>query len=223
VTFFRQPTTHGIGSGILSPDCTKFIVSIPKNASSYILDWSTKNSWSSATVGDECDWHLVQEVIVFLRDPIQRWLSGISQYISGHVLNVSNAYTSETGPGLDDQFMSAEEFIKGYNPIVERLLFDNLTRFDDHVWPQCEFFQDLLPHIPRKYFYIDQNFDSNVGDYLEFTPMSGLDRNHSDTNLDTGKIQHFICARLNTRPELQQRVHRAYAQDYKIIKQVFNQ
>jgi len=202
---------------VLSPDCTKFIISIPKNASSYILDWSTKNSWSSATVGDECDWHLVQEVIVFLRDPVQRWLSGISQYISGHVLNVSNAYTSETGPGLDDQFMSAEEFIKGYNPIVERLLFDQLSELDDHVWPQTRFL-DVLPLIPRTHFVIDNKFTDRISQYLKFKPRDDLDCNRGDSDLDMAKLQKFFQLRLNSRPELIERVQSRYRQDYEYIK-----
>lgn len=221
MTFFRQPTTHGIGSGMLSPDCTKFVVSIPKNASSYIVDWSIKNGWTSATVGDQCDWHLVQEVIVFLRDPIQRWLSGISQYLSGHVLNVSNAYTSEDGPGPDDQFMSADEFINNYNPVIERLIFDQLSELDDHVWPQTRFLE-VLPSIPRTHFYIDSNFTDRISKYLEFTPRNDLDYNRSDSNPDMAKLQKFFQLRLNSRPELVERVKSRYQKDYEYIKHNHN-
>jgi hypothetical protein len=122
-----------------------------------------------------------------------------------------------------DYFMSADMFIAQYNDLVERLFIDVASRFDDHVWPQCEFFQDLIPHVPRKFFYIDQNFDSNISDHLGFAPIPGLDRNQGDDNPDTNKIQQFIRARLNTRLELQERVHRVYAQDYKMIQQIFNQ
>ncbi len=211
------------GSGLVSLDQARFIVNIPKNASSYLLDWGNHHGWTAAEINNT-DYPLrLQELIVILRDPMQRWISGISQYLTGYVLNVFGVYDWSTGPGPDDQSISADTFTEEYNQVVERLLFDNLSRFDDHVWPQCDFFQDLVPHVSRKFFYLDQNFESNISDHLGFAPMSGLDRNHGDTNPDTGKIQHFIRARLNTRPELQQRVHRAYAQDYKIIKQVFNQ
>ena len=214
---------YGYGSGILSPTHDRFVVNIPKNASSYLLDWGNHHGWTAAEINNIDYSHTLQEVIVVLRDPMQRWISGIAQYLTGYVLNVTGAYSRDTGPGPNDQQISADTFIEEYNQVVERLLFDNLNRFDDHVWPQCNFFQDLMPHVPRKFFYIDQNFDSNIGAYLGFLPRSGLDRNNGDSNPDTGKIQHFIRTRLNTRPELQERVHRAYAQDYKIIKQVFNQ
>ena len=211
---------YGYGSGILSPDHDRFLVNIPKNASSYMLDWANRHGWTSAVVVDGND---IKEIIVCVRDPVQRWVSGVGQYLTSYVLNVTGAYSWETGPGSDDQQISGDDFIANYNQVVERLLFDNLARLDDHVWPQVEFFENLLPAVPRKFFYIDQDFDQRIGEYLGFSPVHNLDRNRADSNPDTHKIQTFIRHRLNTRPELEQRVRQAYARDYKLIKQVFNQ
>jgi hypothetical protein len=212
---------YGYGSGLLSPDQSRFIVNIPKNASSYLLDWSNHHGWTSAEITNKDYPPTLKELIVVMRDPLDRWVSGISQYLTGYVLNVTGAYDWNTGPGPDDQQISADTFIGEYNQVVERLVFDNLSRFDDHVWPQCEFFQELVLQVPRKFFYIDQNFDNDIGNYLGFAPMTGLDQNRGESNPDTGKIQQFIRARLNTRPELIQRVQRAYARDYTIIQQAF--
>jgi hypothetical protein len=164
-----------------------------------------------------------KEMIVCVRDPVQRWISGVGQYLTSYVLNVTGGYSWETGPGSDDQQISGDDFVANYNQVVERLLFDNLSRLDDHVWPQIEFFENLLPAVPRKFFYIDQDFDCCIGEYLGFSPVDNLDRNRADSNPDTHKIQTFIRHRLNTRPELEQRVIKAYARDYELIKQVFNQ
>ena len=213
---------YGYGSGILSPDASQFIVNIPKNASSYILDWAKHHNWSTTEIFNDTKQHYVSEVIVVLRDPLQRWISGIGQYLTSYVLNVTGAYSWDTGPGPDDQFMSGDEFIVNYNPVAERLLFDNLARHDDHVWPQIEFFEDLLPSVPRKYFYIDQNFNTKFGEYLNFKHIDGLDANIGSTNPHTEKVQQFIKSRLNTRPELKQRVIDAYARDYKLIEEAFN-
>ena len=66
----------GYGTGLLSPDCSKFIVSMPKNASSFV---------KGVLIGARGHWHhsetLVngQENLVVLRDPIDRWCSGIVQ------------------------------------------------------------------------------------------------------------------------------------------------
>ena len=185
-----------------------------------MLDWANRHGWTSAVVVDGND---IKEIIVCVRDPVQRWVSGVGQYLTSYVLNVTGAYSWETGPGSDDQQISGDDFIANYNQVVERLLFDNLARLDDHVWPQVEFFENLLPTVPRKFFYIDQDFDQRIGEYLGFSPVHNLDRNRADSNPDTHKIQTFIRHRLNTRPELEQRVRKAYARDYKLIKQVFNQ
>ena len=211
---------YGYGSGILSPGHDRFLLNIPKNASSYLLDWANCHGWTSAVVVQSND---IREIIVCVRDPVQRWVSGVGQYLTSYVLNVTGAYSWETGPDSDDQQISGDDFIANYNQVVERLLFDNLARLDDHVWPQVEFFENLLPTVPRKFFYIDQDFDQRIGEYLGFSPAHNLDRNRADSNPDTHKIQTFIRHRLNTRPELEQRVRKAYARDYKLIKQVFNQ
>ena len=210
---------YGYGSGILSPDHDRFLLNIPKNASSYMLDWANRHGWTSTVIVQNNN---IKEMIVCVRDPVQRWISGVGQYLTSYVLNVTGAYSWETGPGPDDQQISGDDFIADYNQVVERLLFDNLSRLDDHVWPQIEFFENLLLTVPRKFFYIDQDFDQHIGEYLGFSPVSDLDRNRADSNPDTHKIQTFIRHRLNTRPELEQRVRKAYARDYELIKQVFN-
>lgn len=213
---------YNYGSGILSPDKEKFIVNIPKNASSYILDWTRRHGWSTTEIESGVRQQNVKEVIVILRDPVQRWISGMGQYITGYVLNVTGAYSLATGPGPHDQQISGEQFVNDYNQVVERLLFDNLDRHDDHVWPQCEFFEKLLPAVPRKYFYLDNNFDTQFSQYMKFESIGQLDRNSGESNPHTAKVQQFIKQRLSIRPELKQRVIDAYARDYQLIKEVFN-
>lgn len=218
---FRQPSKHGLGSGMLSVNCSKFAVNIPKNASSFMVDWTGRNGWSSATVGDACDWHCVQEVIVLLRDPLLRWISGVAQYLSGHVLNVSAAYSSEQGPGPEDQQMSADDFIKNYNPVVERLIFDQLDELDDHVWLQTRFLS-ILPDVPKKHFVINNELTQRLGQYLGFETANNLDINQGSADPEVKKLQSFFQLRLNTRPELIQRVKYRYQQDYEYIKNHVN-
>ena len=218
---FRQPSKHGFGSGMLSTDCLKFAVSIPKNASSFMVDWTGRHGWTSAIVGDDCDWHRVQQVIVLLRDPLSRWVSGITQYLSGHVLNVSNAYTSDLGPGPEDQQMSADDFIKNYNSVVERLIFDQLDELDDHVWPQTRFL-NILPTVPRKHFVINNKLTQQLSQYFGFEIANDLDINQGSADSEVEKLQRFFQLRLNTRPDLIERVKYRYQQDYQYIKNYAN-
>lgn len=217
---------YGYGSGMLSPDCSQFIVSMPKNASSYLVDWASRHRWSSAMVGDSCDWHLVKQTIVILRDPLDRWISGMAQYLNTYILHVAGP----NGPifnlhesTVHDGTLTADDFITQYNQLTERLIFDQISRFDDHTWPQVELFENILPDVDRKYFYLDQTFNQTIADYLHFEPYNDLDRNSKEHNKDIKKLQEFLLHRLNIRPELKQRIVDHYARDYKIIQQIFNQ
>jgi hypothetical protein len=209
------------GSGLVNPDRTRFIVNIPKNASSFLLNWSRENQWKVAHASDVSQ--TLQEIIVVLRDPLERWISGVAQYTSGNILHAKRFYSTDTGPGPDFQYMSALEFIKNYNPLIERLLFDNLELFDDHVWPQQVFFKDLLPNLPRRYFYINENINNQLQTYLGWLPASeNLDRNDSNNDSDKKLIKQFLRDRLKKIPELQKTIFDAYVNDYKLIEQIKN-
>ena len=220
-------TNRGFGncSGVVSPDNTKFIVNIPKNASSYVLDWTRRLNWKTAVVTDS-NWPDLKEIIVILRDPLSRWVSGMSQYLKTYIL----CPIGPNGPvfpgmieGEEDQAMNADDFIALYNQSTERLIFDNVFRFDDHVWPQHDFYEHIRPNLPRRYFMLDRNFDVNFASGLGLEFIDNLDRNDGSANADIKKLHEFLQHRLNTRPELCERVQRVYARDYEIIKQVFNQ
>ena len=208
----------GYGSGTLSPDLSQFIVNIPKNASSYMLDWARRHQWMTTVADDHSD--TITEMIVILRDPLDRWVSGIVQYLNTYILSVQGP----NGPVFPDEPysphnwpMDAVQWIDGYNQTTERLIFDVVNRFDDHVWPQHEFVENLLPAVKRKYFLLDHNFDAAIVDYLGFAPYSDLDSNSAGNNANMRLLQKFFVDRLQQRPDLAQRVIKAYAKDYELI------
>jgi hypothetical protein len=162
-------------------------------------------------------------MVIVLRDPLDRWVSGIVQYIHTYILYVHGPNTTKLAhetPTEFDYAMSANQFIEQYNQVSERLLFDVINRFDDHVWPQNEFFRDLLPGVPKKYFYLDQNFNNKISQYLGLDLNSIPHHNNSNDNNEKKILQRFIQQRLVVRPELKQRIINAYSQDYELINQV---
>lgn len=208
----------GYGSGTLSPELSQFIVNIPKNASSYMLDWARRHQWMTTVADDHSD--TITEMIVILRDPLDRWISGIVQYLNTYILSVqgpngpvfpNEPYSPHNWP------MDAVQWIDAYNQTTERLIFDVVNRFDDHVWPQHEFVENLLPAVKRKYFLLDHNFDAAIADYLGFAPYSDLDSNSAGNNANMRLLQKFFVDRLQQRPDLAQRVIKAYAKDYELI------
>lgn len=197
----------------------RLILDIPKNASSFILDWTTRtDQWHVHTLLDTRNHHSLQEIIVVLRDPVERWLSGFAQYACSWVLNASRFFNTDTGPGETFQRKSGREFVERYDWVTERLIFDNLETFDDHVWPQTWFFNDLLPRVPRRYFMLDHDFNKQFALHLNLPPPAeDLDRNIGDSNADAREIRQFLLARIHAVPELLAAIRQAYRQDYEII------
>jgi len=212
----------GHGSGVISPDHRIFILNIPKNASSYVFDWAQHHGWRAALAQ-----HLtgVEEMYVLLRDPMDRWISGLAQYIKTYILSVYGP-NGPVFPGepttADDYGMTAANFVDQYTDVVERLIIDNAARFDDHVWPQNEIIQDVLPGVNRRYFRVEQDLDRDLAQGLGWRPMEGLDRNSGRADPDMLMLQNFFRNRLERRPELKDRVRRHYQKDYELLSQVLS-
>lgn len=210
----------GYGSGVLDPGGRVFIVNMPKNASSYVLDWAQRQGWSAALADHATD---VREMIVLLRDPVSRWIAGIAQYINTYILSVHGpngpVYPGETVTE-HDYFMTAQQFVQQYTDATERLIFDVISRFDDHVWPQCELVQDLLPGVRRRYFLVDQDLTDRLAQYLGWPIYVDLDRNSGDCNSNIKVLQDFFRFRLHTRGELLERLRRHYHKDYALLDMV---
>ena len=210
----------GHGSGVISPNLSIFIVNIPKNASSFLLSWTSKFGWHSALA--ENYEHRISEMIVVLRDPLDRWISGIAQYLNGYILHARGAYDIFVGPDINDQYIDATSFIDQYNPVVERLIFDNLDRFDDHVWPQHEIIQGLLPTKSRRYYYLDSTFEQRLSQHLGIPMVSDVDRNQGENNNDQRMLQMFFREKIKQQPKLRQRIVERYQKDYELIEQVLS-
>jgi len=207
----------GYGSGVIDPTHRRFLLNIPKNASSYMLDWASRHGWRAAM---QPHYPEIQEMIVILRDPIDRWISGMAQYIRTYILSVHGP-NGPIFPGdtvtEHDYVMSVRVFCEQYNDLTERLIFDVIDRFDDHVWPQHELIPDTPDCVKKTFFRIDQNFDLQIGRYLGFQPATDLDQNRGDADTETAGIQSFLRQRLEMRPDLQQRLRRHYHLDCQLF------
>lgn len=217
---------YGYLSGLINPNKTKFILNIPKNASSYVQVWAKEYNWVPSSLANG-QWQDVDQISIILRDPVERWVSGIAQYLKSYVLcpvgpNGPIMPNSPWAQHPSNAALSGQKFIELYNLLTERLIFDNVYRFDDHVWPQHAFFQDLRPDVERKYFFLDQTFDKKFATHHGLLPSVGVDRNEGSADADTKQLQDFFRNILNTRPDLLERVKLAYKEDYDLIKQEFN-
>lgn len=215
----------GYGSGFLSPDGRCFYVNISKNASSYMADTLSRQGWTSCRYGhDNCDYSQVEKLLIVLRDPVDRWCSGVAQYLVTKILNfigVNSYFDSENAYDVTDEALSAASFIVAYSPLMERFIFDNLDLLDDHVWQQHEFYKHIMPEIPRHYVVISKTFEQQLQDF-GISIFDDADRNDSDNNADKSILKWFFQQRLQNKPSLLHRVQHTYQRDQDIIANICN-
>lgn len=190
------------GSGLLSPQGV-FYLNIPKNASTYLSNILLSNGWQHHTLGDSQ--HLVQQAIVVLRDPVERWVSGFATYASSWIL----------GPNY-----GSDHFVEDYNNLTERVIFDNLV-FDDHTTPQSQFVDQLPVLMQTTYFELNNHTVKNISKYLGCDlNISAVDANVSEDHYDQQQISKFIQGRISNRPDLIERINEQYTNDFNLLDSV---
>lgn len=142
---------HTLGEGMLSADKKYFYLNIPKNSSSFIKKCLSELGWTFANIQDCPTAH----VIVALRDPVKRWVSGVSEYLMMYHTNV-----------IDN---IADPFNHGFLPILGdklgiSLLFERMS-FDDHTERQCVFLQGVDLN-KCTWLFVDHNFSKTFSAFL---------------------------------------------------------
>lgn len=192
---------HVVGGGLRSPDRNWFVLSVPKNASSYTTNILLRNGWEH--------WNLslqdFGEVVVPLRDPVERWVSGMATYCCSYLLGEN---------------YGSEHFVADYNELTQRLLVDS-TMFDDHTTPQSVFEGFVPNQYPKHYIWV--NRDRFITDLSTVTGISiveydGVYDNHRDSNIDTSRISDFLKSRLDH--GLVSKIKMLYNNDYRLIESV---
>lgn len=195
------------GGGMLSPDGKTFVLNIPKNASTYATNVLRANGWEHSDI-----MHIVNsrrthvKCVVLLRDPVERWVSGFATYCASYVL----------GHGYGSKY-----FIRDYNDLTERIIFDNLV-FDDHTEPQSSFVSQLTGQFDKQFVLIKggrekliKNLSDAVGQELV---VSDVNQNLSEDNYDVKNIANFMRDKIT--PTLQTKIFDMYYRDYEMLTQV---
>ena len=180
-------------------DNTVFIP-IPKNSSSYIGQLLLKNGWE---IGNFLNTDLTNKhAIVLIRDPIDRWISGMTQYLCSALLK--NGRTSS-------------DIINNWNSIVEDLVFDQII-FDDHTEKQVYF----IHGIPREncvFFNSAKHPEQAIKNYLttqgiDLNTDMDIDRNQTQGNEHKELLVNFLRNQLTQNPNLTTRLMNIYREDY---------
>lgn len=142
---------HQLGEGMVSPDEKWFYLNIPKNSSSSTKKTLSEVDWK---FGDARDFPNSEKIII-LRDPITRWISGMSEYLMMYHQDIVDGIVSpmeyDCLPILGEKLGLS-------------LLFDRMT-FDDHTERQAVFLNDI-DTTDSHWFLIDQNFNQKFIGFL---------------------------------------------------------
>jgi hypothetical protein len=192
---------HTLGGGMITPDKKYFYLNIPKNASTFTNNVLNDNGWEFWNISDG----VFKEAILILRDPVERWISGITTYINLWILY--NEYNSD-------------QFITDYNKLVERFIFDTVV-FDDHTMPQSFFINNIPAHITKHYVWANRSTlvdsISTISRYKLLVNLNTFD-NSKELNPGSKQLDDFIRSKLT--PELISKIQQAYKEDYNLINSV---
>jgi hypothetical protein len=212
-----------------NPSRSLVYVNIPKNASSwtkhhtpgFLFNYRTQKFYKDIpTKFDVSKWaeHLQNvQYVVILREPINRWVTGLAQYLQGwdsehamHINNVDWAY-----------------------------IFDTVV-FDSHTRPQCDFIKGI-DHSKIIWLRCDDTLANNFGKMMEQftgTPFNLTTEDQDPTNvfhitkkiklrgteLFTTKLQQNIVDRINEKlssnPNYLNRLQSFYKEDFELFETV---
>ena len=196
----NQHTARGFAPGGMFIKDNLVYIPIPKNSSSYIGQLLLKNGWG---IGNFLTTDLSnKKIIVLLRNPNDRWVSGMAEYLCSSLLK--NGRTSA-------------DIIKNWNGIVQDLVFDQVI-FDDHTEKQVYFIQS----IPREncvFFNSAKQPEQAVKQYLTIQGIDlntdiELDRNQTQGNKYKKTLVDFLRNQLVKNPTLITRLMNIYQEDY---------
>lgn len=169
-------------------------LAIPKNASrslKYIQDNPSRHRIQKETVKPEI-------VHVILRDPLERWISGFSEYLLRSSIHEDNGYNS-----VFNSFKVLNDLNNSFK-----------VHWDEHTAPQSRF---LLPDYNYKFWYL--NHYENV---YEITNKLGISKQPEwvgSKKWGAKNIRDFI--RFYLSDQQIKIIKEYYKKDYKLIKKWF--
>jgi len=192
-----QHKGHVYGECMSRNDIDLMYVHIPKNASS----WTKPNlkDWGWEFYNYRTD-NLNKHALIVLRDPIDRWLSGIAEYLTLYHINMQLPFKE-----------------------TEELIFDRVT-FDDHTELQVKFIEGLDTDNCTFMWCDDEyriNFGNYIADRLGENQYHKYDYQHvSEHSPDRRRFKRIFKRLIDNEPKYLDRIKQHFADDYRLITQV---
>jgi hypothetical protein len=196
---------YNYGECHYNPGIKNIYINIPKNASTNIRQAISNANFLSTNVINSLVFPEYKSSVVVLRDPIERWVSGISTYLA--------------------VYYSTEDFLSNIqnNKWFLNLLFERIS-FDDHTEQQVFFLQPF--NLTNAYFFLADNDSSELefrltqfylgeGVKINFDPA---ERNYRKDDLINKFFKEFLFDDKNRKFLEQLKKH--FSDDYELIDSV---
>jgi hypothetical protein len=191
---------HVFGECMSHPDHDLMYVNIPKNASSWtkpnLLDWN----WENYNYHTDNLYH--KHAIVVLRDPVERWLSGIAEYmfLYHRHLEVNNLTTC---------FLD--------------IIFDRIA-FDDHTEQQVLFLEKL--NLKNCTFFLCNQFYRDL--FSKFLNTKGMTNRYynyeyqhvTEKDSHRKKFKQFFTSIVEKNSKYHNNLKSYFSKDYQLINSI---
>jgi hypothetical protein len=191
--FFEE---HDLNSTLTNHQCQHQYLHIPVSASSWGKSIFSKANFHPGTLDPTF------KTVIFFRDPIDRWLSGLATWLTYRLPQHTNI-----------------EQVKDNQALLD-VLFDTV-RQDDHTERQMFFVQNV-DWSNAVCFFINDSFKQSVGQY--FVSNFNVDITdappENQTTLEGGKLvpKNYFRNVLENNPKYLNRVKEFFEPDYKFLK-----
>ena len=184
---------HVFGECMSKSDTDLMYINIPKNASSWVKLVLGQQGWEFYNYHTD---NLNKQPVVVLRDPVDRWLSGIAEYMYLYHRNIDTV-------DLPKSFFD--------------LVFGQVA-FDDHTERQILFLQniDLDSCI---FFKFDQNFKTDFLNFLN-THTDIKEQHITKNSPERLKFYNIFRQQLDANSKYKQQIEAYFEKDHSLINSV---
>lgn len=189
--------------GIRAKEYDLIYIPLLKNAHTWGEKFFSHNFGCTETVfitKNNTELYKDSKIIVIIRDPVDRWISALAQYLS--------------------EFDNADSMLD--NLLIKKLITDGVI-FDNHARPQLY----NLIGLPKKqtvFFWCDDHLEKHINLYSlkVFNKPAESVGEHNRNSQNPAKVILYskIKDMVNTDQELYNKLKSYYSMDYNLIKQI---
>jgi hypothetical protein len=184
-------------------------INIPKNASTNIKNAITNSDFSGINLLQHSFFPKYESAVVILRDPIDRWISGITTYLNHYHINEDSS----------DNFLNYAKFNHKW---FFEILFERVS-FDDHTEKQIYFLNPF--DLSNAYFFYAQDYDLLEYQLTQFYMGEGVQIKFSTAARNCRKqdpIHQFFTGFLfdSSNRKYKEKLVNYFKEDYKLINSI---